>query len=250
MTAANIRIGAGPSGADALVGSPIAWLVCSNNSSTLGSQQFTMEQYYKQLCAPMGTVLVNTTTLDPATTFATLSNGNLTAFDSVNGNLNARSTTSHSSGLIYFETTVKTAANSSSAVGIGNGSLGHSSFVYPGRDLNGIGYLADGTVRINAATITTLATYTSGSIIGIAVDLTHNKIWFGLISGSTISWNNDVLANQNPATNTGGISLSTLNAGPYFAVVSPAAFGDTMIANFGGSAYTNATLLPSGFGNW
>lgn len=47
--------------------------------------------------------------------------------------------------------------------------------------------------------------FVQGDNVGIAVDMGAGLIWFRTNGGN---WNNDILANQNPATGTGGISIA------------------------------------------
>jgi hypothetical protein len=60
------------------------------------------------------------------------------------------------------------------------------------------------------------------------------------------NWNNSGTAN--PAIGAGGISISSLNAGPYFAAISQHDTTEVSTANFGATAY--AETVPAGFGNW
>jgi hypothetical protein len=189
---------------------------------------------------------VVTTTFDPAHTDASiaLSNGNLTATGSVvSAFKNAFGTISKSAGKFYHEVSIG-ASNGTDLIGLANNSLSVAG-PYPGSDLNSCGWVKDGRVLINVSPAATIATWATSNLLSQATDLDNKKIWFRLGSGG---WNNDILANQNPATNTGGVSISTLNAGPYFPVVCPDAVGTAFTANFGATAYTQSA--PSGFGNW
>jgi hypothetical protein len=179
----------------------------------------------------------------------TLSNGNLTTTEgSGGGNQAFRSVASHSTGLFYYEAVVSTAGNIGTCeLGIGNGSANLNSFT--GSDNNSIGAAGSGSVWFNNANPTgsPIQVYSAGNIIAVAVDMTHTKIWWkNLTTGS--GWNNDVIGNQNPATNTGGISFSTMGAAPWFAMGSTGAASDVSTVNFGASAYVGTP--PSGFGNW
>lgn len=173
-----------------------------------------------------------------------LSNGGLTATVGTSANTEvARSIVSNSTGKYYAEFKVVAAANpGNNTLGIINGTGSLEQYV--GRDLNSIGVdVGTGAVFINAASVATVSSSVVGDTICTAVDLTNGKIWFRTNGGN---WNNNGTAN--PATNTGGISLSTLNAGPYFAGVAMATNTDSFTANFGATPYANAA--PSGFGNW
>ena len=69
-------------------------------------------------------------------------------------------------------------------------------------------------------------------------------------SADTIWWNNDVIANQNPATNTGGISISGLSSARYAAAGSWATTVGKMAAKFNKTASTFTYTIPSGFTDW
>lgn len=185
-------------------------------------------------------------TLDPANKGVAigLSGGNLTASNSNAANTDAsvKSTTSHASGKYYAEVTVT--AYSRLLVGIGNASATLTGFV--GSDANGIGWFGPSNVFVNGVSVATIAPYTAGQVLSIALDIGNGQIWF--LTNNTNQWNGSGTAN--PATNTGGISLSGngVGAGPYFLMVSPANNATTVTVNFGATAYSNS--VPSGFGNW
>jgi hypothetical protein len=83
-----------------------------------------------------------------------------------------------------------------------------------------------------------LGTITSGTVICVAVDIAAKLIWWRL--GAAGNWNNN--ASRDPAAGTGGVSIP--NVGTTFPTD---CFGgaDTLISNFGGSAFTGA--VPAGF---
>jgi hypothetical protein len=163
----------------------------------------------------------------------------------------------NSTYLRYFEVTVNSIASDNSSVGISNqlqnvnvDILGNGSGAAIGMGLG-----PNGATHYLNSSVGTLFTYTTGAIIGDAVDFPHQKQWWTK-NGTT--WNNDIIANQNPATNTGGQAFSgggntpfgTSNTGPYYTIYP--AFGnnnsgDSMTFNGTGSfSYT----LPSGFSAW
>jgi hypothetical protein len=186
-----------------------------------------------------------TTTWNPADKSAdiTLSGGNLIAIgNNVSGAFGAvRAIASASSGLKYYEGMVS--ATSNPQIGVANASATLANFV--GFDVNGTGYVHNGNVFINNSVVGAIQTFTSGDTIGIAFNLTTQKIWFRTNGGN---WNNDIIGNQNPATGTGGISTASMAAGPYFPACGAFSNADQWTANFGGSTFANAA--PSGFGNW
>jgi len=85
--------------------------------------------------------------------------------------------------------------------------------------------------------------------IGVAVDLTHSKVWF--YNPATKLWNNAAIGSQNPATNTGGSTISGIGT-PLFPAwsgfFSSGIAADIVIANFGATAFFNT--MPSGFSTW
>ena len=151
---------------------------------------------------------------------------------------NVRSVASHSSGKYYWKTVVTTEALPTAvAQGFGNASASLTALV--GTDSGGLSWGGDGNIRCNGALITTIQTWIQGDTLAFALDLDHSKIWFQANGGN---WNNDILANQNPATNTGGSPFTGLGAGPYFAIGGTIVSGDVYTTDFSGSG------APSGFG--
>ncbi|MEH2569663.1 SPRY domain-containing protein [Bradyrhizobium sp. AZCC 2289] len=184
-------------------------------------------------------------TLDGAVTAGTLSNGNLT-YTHTSGNGTARSTAQKNSGKWYFEITAGTgiaAGGTNSSVGVMK--LGATDInVLNGSDAGMV--LKGGNAAIfsnNASSGLSLGVdIADGNIIGVAVDLDNHKIWFRKAPSG--NWNGQAIGSQNPATNTGGASLSVWNA----TTLSPYAgfdAGGSWTANFGASAFTGA--VPSGF---
>lgn len=188
----------------------------------------------------------STTTFDPANHSAgvTLSGGNLVATantTNTNGQI-ARAIASHSTGKYYNEFVVTTAPGGNLAPGIINGSQSVTNTFLGGTGNNSIGWYKNGQVFLNNSAVTTISAFVQGNTIEMAVDLGNTNIWFRVLGGN---WNNNGTAN--PATNTGGISISVITT-PVFPAVDVEDNNDAFTANFGGSAY--ADTPPSGFGNW
>lgn len=170
----------------------------------------------------------------------TLTNSNLTATLSVSSANGVRSTTSNSSGKWYFEITATNISASTFRVGFANATQSLTALF--GASANSGAYIANnGNFDINASVIGSSASWTTGAVLRIAVDFTNKLVWLAVGGGN---WNNSGTAN--PATGTGGFSLSTLSAGPYF-------------IGFSGNANTNAATMdptgaafgpPSGFSTW
>jgi hypothetical protein len=203
-------------------------------------------KYNNFIAALLGGAGIPAFTFNPARTDASvaLSNGNLTAVGSVGAFRNSFGIKSQASGLFYCEITVN-ALNGTDGIGIANNNL--STTQNPGGDTGSIGYFGNGgSVIITGVGRATLASFATGSVVSMAVDIGNKKIWFRVGGGG---WNNDILANQNPATNTGGVSWNGLIAsGPFTPVVCVASSGSSFTANFGATSYLYS--VPSGFLNW
>ena len=137
---------------------------------------------------------------------------------------------------VFFSVTIG-AANGACMTGVCNASSATNT--YHGSTSNGVGYQADGAVYFNNTSLQTIQAFTTGDVIDAALDLTNSRIWFRKNGGN---WNNSGAAS--PASNTGGLDISGLAAGPYFPAVSLLA-SEAETANFGASAFTY--LPPSGF---
>lgn len=204
-------------------------------------------------------------TLDPSNIGSNiaLSNGNLTWTSSTTSGTSGAATagagyvggtgSTNASNLLYMEESVGTTSGSH-GVGFGistntpvlTGILGTGS----GGNV-GIGLYADDTVVYNNAGDGTLFSVSNGAVVGMAVDFFHQKVWW---TSDGVTWNNDVIGNQNPATNTGGKSAPGApfgSSGAYTTVVP--AFGNS--GTSGNSATFNFTgpflyAIPSGFSAW
>jgi hypothetical protein len=174
----------------------------------------------------------------------TLSGGNLIAQGASAAQNGVRSTLGQTTGKIYFELTVTGTMNSTSLgvataaatfSGIYNAGTG-ASFANP---FNGNTFDGTGTAGGN------LGAFVSGDVLCVALDLTNLRTWFRKNNGN---WNASGTAN--PATNTGGLSVSTLFSGSVaaYAVMSSQNSTTIVTANFGATSYTYS--VPSGFAAW
>lgn len=189
-----------------------------------------------------------TTTWNPADkgTSIDLSNGNLTFALNTDGYYGVRSVASASTGKKYWELKASTIVSPAFAIGEGivNGSFPTNNVGYNlGSTLDGIGWYGDGRIILNDAVVDTIQGWQQNDVLSFALDLDSKKIWFRTNAGS---WNNNPA--NDPATNTGGIDISSLAGGPYFPFGQGYSGRDTLTANFGGSPYTQSA--PSGFSNW
>ena len=175
-----------------------------------------------------------------------LSNGNLTATKDTSGTSfeGIRATKSASAGKKYFElSVVNVDARGSYAIGFGNSSALLSNYL--GVNNNSFGYFLDARTFLNNVQQGSIMNSFEGDIIGVAIDFDAELIWFRRNSGD---WNNDVIANQNPATGTGGKSFATMAAGPYYPMFNCSIADEVATANFGVVDFTYTP--PSGFGLW
>lgn len=172
-----------------------------------------------------------------------LSNGNLTATDGGSSATFAllRGTQPRSTGLFYYEATWSVLSPSDSGIGVCNSTLATNN--YPGADANGVSAVNDGRLLSNGSqTANQFATWVASDVVCVAVDMTHGKFWVRTNAGN---WNNDILINQNPATNTGGYAIP---AGSVFPAVWLFINGDAVTINLG--ATTFAQTVPVGFAAW
>jgi hypothetical protein len=169
----------------------------------------------------------------------TLSNSDLTAVSgAASGGLGGvRAVTGRSSGKYYFEVTTTTIT--ASYVG-----LAKSTNTLFGNSNNAVGVNASGSVFVNGTINGTVSLpgLGGGAIVGIAVDLTSNLIWFRV--GASGSWNAVSGSANNPATATGGVSIAAI-AGTLFPWFTTANTSENVTANFGATAFNGA--VPSGF---
>jgi hypothetical protein len=189
-----------------------------------------------QLTAPAWAVCPVTWNPADKSASVTLSGANLTASQASAGASVRANTSITASAKVFFSETIGT-ANGNQAIGIANATMSLSSF--PGLDFNGVGYTQDGRVMINSNSLLGMPTYTTADVIDVALDIGNLSVWFRKNGGN---WNNSGTAN--PATNTGGVSLSSLNAGPYFPSWG-ANTSNSATANFGASTLPYAA--PAGF---
>jgi len=156
-------------------------------------------------------------------TNVTLSGGDLSVSISADGAWDAvRSTISKTSGKWYWEYTM-TGTNAMSGILLSTATL--SSFL--GADANGWGYYdLNGNKYTNGASVAYGATYTTGDVIGVALDMD---------SGTVVFYKN----NTSQGTAYTGLS------GAMFAAMSGSNISAKLTANFGATALTYTP--PSGY---
>lgn len=198
----------------------------------------------------------STATFDPANQFqVTLGNGaggvaNLSAKNSVGAGQfgNARGTTSKSTGKFYLEWTVTIDAGNQVGIGFSDTTQSFASGFFNGGATHSMGLTITATVarwQFNSGGSTAIAAggAATNDVIGVAIDVGTGKVWARINAGN---WNNDILANQNPATGTGGVAIGLTGAVFFSCDVESTTIQG--ILNTGGSAYANTA--PTGFGSW
>jgi hypothetical protein len=192
-----------------------------------------------------------TAIFDPAQKFQiNLTNGNLTATNSVGAGQfgNARGTTSKSTGKFYLEWTVVIDAGNQVGIGFSDTTQSFASGFFNGGVAHSIGLTITSSVarwQFNSGSGIIIAPggAATNDVIGVAVDVGAGLLWGRIGAGN---WNNDILANQNPATGTGGVAIGLTGAVFFSCDVESNTVNGTL--NTGGSAYANSA--PSGFGSW
>lgn len=177
---------------------------------------------------PIGTISVSTnatasgTTWDPAYS-ATNPNSNLTYSTDlqtvtgagITGFSSTRSNTTQLLQKNYFRTTFNGLTNNM-LIGV---ALGSAVPTLPAGSTGSLGYNpSNGTVGLNnIGVIATIGTAVSGDNIDTAIDAINGKAWFRVVHGGVAGgWNNDVVANQNPSTNTGGLNVAAITGNALF----------------------------------
>jgi len=131
------------------------------------------------------------------------------------------------------------------ANGFVDGSFVIDVLTYLGQDAHSLGYFnTSGETYTNGSQVGDFANFdTSAMVLCLAVDTVNSKIWFRVNSGG---WNNDVIGNQNPATNTGGLSFSmTPPLYPALCFRSNSSASYQLTGRFASASWTYAA--PSGF---
>jgi hypothetical protein len=195
------------------------------------------------------------TTWDPAnadTSFAFGRGNTITGKTSANGSWKSvKGTSSQSSGLLYLEYYVN--QNNTPADWIGGfGNASAALTTYLGSDTHSFGIqISGGTNSIiiyNNGIGANFWTISNGSgyVLALAIDFTHSKFW--IRTDRNLTWNDDILANQNPATNTGGYTFSVTGAlFPMFSALDGSALN---LCTINAGAYPFSLAMPSGFSAW
>lgn len=177
----------------------------------------------------------------------TYTEGNLGVTQTFDANYRTfRSTIAVSSGKWYAEFKAVSGFDSiDKNVGIVNAETAYSLTSNTSAFVGGYSYGANGNItEYNASVIDIEATYTNGDIIGIALDLTNNKLYF--------SKNGTFVNSANPSAGTNGYSITSGQT--YYFAGSVINFGGANLwnCNFGNPPFTisSGNADAEGFGNF
>lgn len=163
-----------------------------------------------------------------------LSNGNLTATNTVSAvDRGVRAVQSRSSGKYYWEIFVNT-ANSNFGIGARSATAALTG-AYPGVSGGGFSTRGNGSLTYGASTAVSspIGSYATGDVLGFAVDLS------GLVY---LRKNGTWGSGQDPVAGTGGVNYG---GGTLFPHVNLTAIGDQVTANFGATPFVYPA--PAGF---
>ena len=179
----------------------------------------------------------------------TFSNGNNSIVISNAGGFGSQSTLGMSSGKYYAEFKMTASSDNDMAVGVNSDTDAPRTDSGAGFGSNSTGYRETGTLAVNGTEdISYGNSYTVNDIIGIAIDLDNNKLYFS----KNGTWQNSGDPTSG-ATGTGALSLtaaSSTSSGFYFFNPSchSGSQGGTWQANFG-NGYFGTTAVSSNSGN-
>ena len=232
------------------------------NSGNMGldssgnTHNFTVNGNLKQAIDTPSNVYttMNPLALQGASSIA-LTNGNLTSTNSSSAHRSMFSTFAVSKGKWYFETKIGEVGGAYPTIGIYNSNEHVPAADYFTVNANGYGYNSNGSIyHNNSAAVSGQPTWTTGDIIGVALDVDNDKVYF--------SKNGSYINSGNPAGGSNGQSI-TADSTWYFAAHSKDSgtdpvqhynfgdgfFGTTAIASAGSNG--NGSLfeydVPSGF---
>jgi hypothetical protein len=184
-------------------------------------------------------------------TFCTVSGGGGQSANRTSGGGNwtgFKASTSKSSGLLHVEMKYSGTPSTNAVLGFTTSGIDFTgNLVYPGQDTSkGFGYQSNGTTYGLGGI--SMPSCSSGDVVAWEIDFTNSKVW--VQNNSNGKWNNDVIGNQNPATNTGGASTSGIS-GALFPSAALFSTTPTVILNCDGSTSGSFSVTPaSGFSAW
>lgn len=172
---------------------------------------------------------------DSGTSFVITNSGRTaTATQPPFGNLGGRSIASKPTGKFNWEIRVDTLNSGTMEIGMAKSAWPENATVL--NTANGAILRNNGTAGYNGSNV-----LISGFVVSVALDLTNSKIWWRTNSGN---WNNS--GTDDPATNTGGVSISGFATSAFAAAFLNSANQQAITARFSSSDWTLSA--PSGFG--
>jgi hypothetical protein len=185
----------------------------------------------------------NFCTLNPLDTVATnaptFSNGNLTVSTSSTGASPCRSTFSVDKGKWYWEIKKTSASSADTIIGIMEQSEAFNTYI--GSTAKGYGYISTGIRVNNTSQVSYGATYTSGDIIGVALDMDNGTLIFYKNGSSQGTAYSSLSGLFSPAHSDGGTGTETADCNFGNPPYSGGSFTDS--AGRGNFSYS----VPSGF---
>ena len=233
--------GGGGSVAGGNGGSGIVILSWTNSASTYDSMTDVPTQWipYNTAGDTGGLFRGNYCVINPLSigSSVTIANGNLTFTNSASDHRMIIGSMAVSSGKWYAEFTATSLGNTYPQIGIVDITQ-WSADSQPGAKSRGWGYLSDGRIFNNNSLIDTgEATYTTGDVIGVAIDLTNNKVYF--------SKNGTFINSADPAAGTNGYSITS--GYDYAFSMSSYDFGTDPVYNLNFGQRPFSYTPPSGF---
>jgi len=168
-----------------------------------------------------------------------LTNGNLTATNSASTHRSVFSTFAVSKGKWYFETKIGSVGGNYPTIGIYNADGHLTAADYFTVNANGYGYNSNGSIyHNNSAAVSGQATWTTGDIIGVALDVDNDKVYF--------SKNGSYINSANPSSGSNGQSI-TADSTWYFAAHSNDGGTDPVQNyNFGDGFFGTTAITSAG----
>ncbi len=186
-------------------------------------------------------------TFDPTTVSAniTLSGGNLTATQSGSGQSAAFSNYAMVSGLYYFEFTINSAPSINTMCGVSQITTTTVELAGSGGNYFAVYKYSNGDCFVGSTgspIFTSIGAFTSGIVVGVALDLTDNRAWLKVGTGF---WNGNSSATPTSATTGYDISGMVGTNGLCAIASFNSTSGDSITANFGATSYTYS--MPTGY---
>lgn len=221
---------------------------------TKGVARYASNSGYAPLLGPFPRWIIPVTTpvtLDPATAVkVTLSNGNLTVTNAQSATpeqgVKVTLASAKSSGKYYFEISMDNAADNDSTFGVGTTTATYTSLLTDGT--GGVVAYNNGVMWTNGSnSFIFFNGYTTGDLMGVAVDLDNRSLWVSNISGpdAPLAFNSG--APTDPTNNINGVPIPAGSMVPFatFGGSVGDVPGNVFTANFGENPFTGT--VPSGF---